>query len=219
MVVYKITNLLSLKSYIGQTTQEVSVRWKNHCKSSRKSAISFAIQKYGKENFKFEIVDNADSIEELNRKEIEWIEKEGTISPIGYNLRSGGDNSLHHEVTKQKQSLVKMGNKNPMFGKNLNDYLTSDEIIQRNEKISRTKKGKPSKSGLKLAGRTKEQFDYLKQMGNKQSLKYRNEGNPNAKRIVLNGVEYLTMKDASLKTGLSMYKLRKMYQNYIFEHQ
>jgi phosphopantothenate synthetase len=97
-----------------------------------------------------------------------------------------------------------------MFGKNPNDYLTPDEIIQRNKKISESKKGKPSKSGLKLTGRTKEQFDYLKQMGEKQSLKYKNENNPNAKRIVLNGIEYLTMKDASLKTGLSMYKLRKM---------
>jgi group I intron endonuclease len=210
MVIYKITNLLNLKSYIGQTTQEVSIRWKNHCKPSRKSAVSLAIQKYGKENFKFQIIDSASSIEELNKKEVEWIEKEKTISPTGYNLRSGGDNSLHHEETKRKQGLVKIGNKNPMFGVNCETLMNPEDVLIKNKKISQSKKGKSSKSGFKLTGRTKENFSYLKEMAIKQSLKYKNEGNPNAKKVILNGVEYKTMKDASLKTGLSMYKLRKM---------
>ena len=56
MYLYQITNLINGKIYIGQTNN-ITKRWSNHksCNSPN-TVIAKAIQKYGVENFKFEIL-------------------------------------------------------------------------------------------------------------------------------------------------------------------
>ena len=58
MYVYKITNLINNKIYIG-ITNNYKKRWANECSNfndkSKMQVINYAIQKYKKENFKFEI--------------------------------------------------------------------------------------------------------------------------------------------------------------------
>lgn len=49
-----------------------------------------AIKKYGEKQFSVELVEEAESAEELNEKEQNWIKKLNTIAPIGYNLNEGG---------------------------------------------------------------------------------------------------------------------------------
>ena len=44
------------------------------------------IEKFGLENFDFEIVDSASTKEELNRKQKEYIKKDNSLEPHGYNL-------------------------------------------------------------------------------------------------------------------------------------
>lgn len=44
------------------------------------------IEKYGLENFEFEILDSAQSQEELDRKQKEYIKKYNSLEPQGYNL-------------------------------------------------------------------------------------------------------------------------------------
>jgi group I intron endonuclease len=68
MLIYLITNLLNNKQYIGQTTQSLEKRWQRHCwKSTSKNSmpICHAISKYGKENFKIEILIPCASQEEI----------------------------------------------------------------------------------------------------------------------------------------------------------
>lgn len=92
-VIYKATNNINNKVYIGQTKNFRS-RKLNH-KSyylKRKCPFYSAIKKYGWENFKWEIIDEADSREELNKKEIFWIKNLNSIFPSGYNLKEGGHN-------------------------------------------------------------------------------------------------------------------------------
>lgn len=103
MIIYKITNKINGKLYIGQTTRTIERRFRDHCTSS-KSAISLAISKYGKENFNIEVIYEASSLEELNIKEIEFIKQFNSISPNGYNLREGGDNSSFGEETRKRMS-------------------------------------------------------------------------------------------------------------------
>jgi hypothetical protein len=108
MVIYKITNNINGKVYIGQTVTTVQNRWRQHItQSSRKnrSALHSAIEKYGKENFALESIDSAISIEELNFKEEFWITQLNSVVPNGYNLRPGGNNKRHHIETKRKLSL------------------------------------------------------------------------------------------------------------------
>ncbi len=92
--IYKITNLINQKIYIGKTTTTIEDRWKSHWKDSTRINISNrplykAFNKYGKDNFKIEQLEEC-SIDELNDKEIYWIEKLGSFK-YGYNATQGGD--------------------------------------------------------------------------------------------------------------------------------
>jgi len=118
MIIYRITNLTNGKIYIGQTTKTLKRRWKGHCRSAasnskKKTAIHGAIAKYGVDNFKIEEIHIASSIEELNILEELYIEKEQSLTPNGYNLKSGGFNNLYSDESKQKMSDAKMGTKLP----------------------------------------------------------------------------------------------------------
>lgn len=88
-VIYKITNLINGKIYIGQTTKDVKIRFRQHC-SKLVTAISKAIKKHGKENFTIEIIDSSDNLNDLNTKECYWIKLLNSRLPIGYNADGGG---------------------------------------------------------------------------------------------------------------------------------
>ena len=91
MIVYKVTNRINEKVYVGITTHSLKRRKWQHLsiKYSGTAILSKAIVKYGKENFIFEQIDNADSEIELIAKEKYWIEKLNTVRPNGYNVLSG----------------------------------------------------------------------------------------------------------------------------------
>ena len=97
MVVYKITNNINKKTYIGQTTQKLYYRWNNHIYNMKNTKNNHplynAMRKHGVENFTIEEIDGANSITELNYKEWLRIHMHNTIAPNGYNLREGGDAS------------------------------------------------------------------------------------------------------------------------------
>lgn len=95
--VYKITNKINGKIYVGKTGNP-KVRWKKHCKiakglgsygSYKKYAIHLAIQKYGVDNFIFEIVSTHFSEQDAYEAEIKTILKSNSIKN-GYNISSGG---------------------------------------------------------------------------------------------------------------------------------
>lgn len=113
MIIYKITNNINNKIYIGQTIESLKKRWNRHnweCTIKRnKMTITSAIIKYGKENFTIEIIDSANNINELNEKEIFYINKYKSLSPNGYNLAKGGNNRIHSEETKNKISISNKG--------------------------------------------------------------------------------------------------------------
>lgn len=93
MIIYKSTNKITGKIYIGQTTQTLEKRIKSHIIESRMEnnrPFLLSINKYGSDNFTFEIIDTANSIDELNDKEIYWIDFYNSVSPNGYNITGGG---------------------------------------------------------------------------------------------------------------------------------
>lgn len=93
MYVYKITNLINNKQYIG-ITNNLKKRWDNEKllpkDPKRRQQIQMAIHKYGKENFKFECLYEGLSIEEASEKEIQLIKELNTLIPKGYNVALGG---------------------------------------------------------------------------------------------------------------------------------
>lgn len=86
--IYKTTNKINNKIYIGQKKSDVFLAEKYLGSGVRlKSAIKY----YGKENFSVELVDTADSLEKLNEKEIYYISYYSSTNPeIGYNISFGG---------------------------------------------------------------------------------------------------------------------------------
>lgn len=119
VIIYKVTNLINNKVYIGQTTKTLKHRQDQHRRETesirKNSYFHNAIAKYGFENFLFEVIDCADSIEELNNKEVYWINYyNSTNKEIGYNLDSGGRNGKKSERTKKAISLTSIEKwKNP----------------------------------------------------------------------------------------------------------
>ena len=109
--IYKIENTVDNKIYIGQTIQELESRWKDHRKKgSNCRYLKSAIQKYGIDNFDFQLVcitfDN-----QLDDMEKEYIEQYDCLVPNGYNLRLGGDSGKHHEDTKRKIAATLLQNR------------------------------------------------------------------------------------------------------------
>ena len=103
-VIYLITNNLNNKKYVGQTTRGFINRY-NEYKSQAKSCNTYvlkSIQKYGIENFNFKIIDTAQTLHELNYKEIKYISTYNTTNRnLGYNIELGGTNSGSSEETIQ----------------------------------------------------------------------------------------------------------------------
>lgn len=123
MLIYRITNIKSGKVYIGQTVRTLEERMAEHARHS-KTAIDAAIKKYGIDAFNVEVIDTAETVDELNEKERYWIQYYGCEKPNGYNLCEGGGNTRgynHREASKAKMSIAKkkayIGDGNPFYGK------------------------------------------------------------------------------------------------------
>ena len=114
MFIYKITNTINNKIYIGQTVQHVSSRYSRHkynAKSGESGALYSAMRKYGIDNFLVEEIDGANSISELNYKEKHYIEYLNSKSPNGYNIKEGGKNARQPESVKEKLRNRKVSRK------------------------------------------------------------------------------------------------------------
>ena len=88
MIIYKITNQLNGKIYIGQTQKKLEERIQGH--KHGKILIDIEIKKYGIENFSYEVVEECQTVDELNNREKFWIEKLNCKYPNGYNVDDGG---------------------------------------------------------------------------------------------------------------------------------
>ena len=111
--IYCITNLVNNKKYIGKTLDSIEKRYKQHWKDSVKTTnekrpLYSAFKKYGKENFKIELVEKCD-YKVLSEHEIYWIKYYDTYNK-GYNATLGGDGKILYNyeeiVEKFKEGLL-----------------------------------------------------------------------------------------------------------------
>ena len=127
---YKITNLINGKIYIGKAVN-VDERWRKHKVAAKRqdsndySHLHRAMNSYGFDNFKIEVIDEFLTEEESLAAEIRYIELFDSINrEIGYNLTKGGEGSsgfrhttesrLKMSQTKKDMNLV--GENNPFYG-------------------------------------------------------------------------------------------------------
>lgn len=103
--IYKISNMINGKIYIGQTILLPERRWRQHELSAMNTSyydhnvpLHFAMKKYGLENFRYEIIEECDD-DLLNEREIFWIAHFDSTNPeLGYNLSLGGGGAAYYKM-------------------------------------------------------------------------------------------------------------------------
>lgn len=122
--VYKHTTP-SGKIYIGVTLQEIRKRWKNGNGYIDNEYFTRAIQKYGWDNIRHEILFDGLTKEEAEAKEIELIaEYRSDQRKYGYNIEHGGSLcGKHSAYTRRKMSEALKGERNPRYGKKFPDQM------------------------------------------------------------------------------------------------
>lgn len=124
-IIYKAT-FPNGKCYVGQTVNSLEYRKKKHLQRlvTENTPFHRAIQKYGKDNVCWEVIDTAKNIDNLNEKEIYWIDIHKSYihshQSNGYNLTLGGGGSVGYIPTPEtlsKLSALSSGENNPMYGK------------------------------------------------------------------------------------------------------
>lgn len=104
--IYRVTNKVNGKSYIGQTTLTLAQRWACHLTNPSKAPLGRAIRKYGREAFSLDTLELCADAESLDAAEQRWIEALGTKVPKGYNVRDGGYSVQFDVATRAKMSAL-----------------------------------------------------------------------------------------------------------------
>ena len=135
--IYKIENIINGKIYIGQSSW-LKHRIQAHKNDLRKNKhknihLQRAWNKYGEESFRFDILEKCD-IDKLDEREIYWIQKYDSYNN-GYNQTMGGDGNRGYIVSEETKQKMRdnhcdvRGENNPMYGKNIKDYMTEEDYI------------------------------------------------------------------------------------------
>lgn len=105
---YKITNQVNKKSYIGITKLEVEQRWFQHVTNSinPKYPLHLAISKYGTSNFTIELLEESDDRSYISSLEEPTIQYNNSRKN-GYNVALGGyGGDLGHEANQKRSSTL-----------------------------------------------------------------------------------------------------------------
>lgn len=139
-VVYRITNNLTGKSYVGQTIFSVEQRWRAHLSSMRQGSkwrFHAALRKYGPDVWRREVIFESDDIDEVKRIE-EKIITEEDLTNSGYNSKPGGCGGDIVKRENREKWLNNLsdslkGEKNPRFNGVTNEQLVELMVRYYNE--------------------------------------------------------------------------------------
>jgi group I intron endonuclease len=145
-IIYIATNKINEKVYIGQTTMTLETRKRGHLYhangTKKKFFFQYALLKYGEENFTWKKIDESDTLEELNEKEIYWISHYKSAGTQLYNMSMGG--SAFGNSRKSIHQFDAQGN----FIKKYNSAKEiSSEMNVSKEYIAQCCRGRSNKAG------------------------------------------------------------------------
>jgi group I intron endonuclease len=113
-IIYKATNKVNGKVYIGQTIRGLSSRKSDHISTALRNVDNFyfhnSIRKYGSKSFKWETLCECSSLEDLNKMEKHYIDIYDTFES-GYNMTIGGEGTLGHTLSEETKKLLSYNNK------------------------------------------------------------------------------------------------------------
>lgn len=128
-IIYCIHSLSTSKKYIGQTVEKIQRRVLRHFRTINETKISRAIQKYGKSDFVYGVIEDIDDNNLLDEREKYWIKFYDAVEN-GFNIKEGGKCARGY---KQSQSSIEK-RRQKLIGKSLSN--------EHKEKLSEAHKGK-----------------------------------------------------------------------------
>jgi len=189
MIIYKATNKINGKAYIGKTTKTLEKRKKQHIIEAKNCKFHFhkAIQKWGEVYFDWEVLFIAKNEKELNEKEIFFIKQYDTYKN-GYNQTKGGEGQLGwspSEETRKVWSEQRMGKNQYTAGyihpkskklwsedrKEQEKKKTEQRQLAANKKRSEKLKGRePWNKGKKMKPPSKEHLEKIQEARRKSGF-------------------------------------------------
>ena len=109
MVVYKVTNMINGKVYIGKTESDLKVRRAGHYQSVKDgSETNFhrALRKGNRDDFKWEILNEYNTKYDMDTAEINYIKEYDTYKS-GYNMTKGGDGGVTYQRGDELYERIK----------------------------------------------------------------------------------------------------------------
>ncbi len=205
--IYKITNLVNGKVYIGQTTTSVEQRWASHkCSinyAKYNSALYAAFRKHGTDNFLIEEVAVATDRASLDAAEDNCIATFNSLVPAGYNLCIGNGGRNHSESTKKKIKAY------------VHSEATRKQMSESQKQRYEDPKQRAKQGRVQSVAERKKRSETMKRIGHGfthtpesiAKMAAAKKGKPNGKAKPISdqfGNIYISMTDAAKKTGNSV---------------
>lgn len=205
--IYKITNIITNKCYIGETKEKMpETRWKQHKRTIEKGigcpALQNAVKKYGIDNFTFKVLIICFD-EERFKFEKEYIKKFNSIAPNGYNLTKGGEGGGFYGKKHSQETINKISN--TLKNKYINNDDLRKNVTEKNKNLMNLKETKEKITNSVL---NTERCKSLKE--NKLSFK---DLTVEVSQYTLDGIfinKYNSIKQAEIETCVSAKTISKV---------
>jgi len=209
-IIYKLTNTVNGKEYVGLTSSTIDNRWRQHIYASRhkntKTHLVRAIRKYGKEAFTSQVLCSCRTVEDAEEMERHFIAEHDTLSN-GYNMTAGGNCTTGLS-----------GELNGMYGKT----HTPDVRQKLSETASERFKGKSyaelygEEKAEELKRKRSETFSAVDKSGERNSMYGKNHSNETKAKMSAAATEWKTGKTYEEMYGEEKAKELKRKRSEVF---
>lgn len=209
MIIYKVTNFINNKCYIGQTVKTLEERKRTHTWGNQ--LIHKAFKKYGIDNFIWEVIDDTcTSYDNLLEMEYHYIKQyHSYCKEWGYNLTLGGEGSLGRECKQETRNKISKSNKgriawNKGLTKEIDSRIKKQSDTQKGYKHSKKTKQKQSEKA-KIRSNTKEHKQiFQKLMWSDKTIKKR-------KKTILKNGSYKGKKNSRYRHDIKDNIIKEMH--------
>lgn len=142
--IYKITCLSNLKIYIGSTS-DIKIRWRNHRNSLRRNKhvnkyLQNAWNKYGEENFRFEVIEIISNQDFLNEREQFWLDNTKSFNgEVGFNILPFANSVRGYKHTNETKEKIRNRQKGRKMPEHLKEILKESHMGRKNSEETKRK--------------------------------------------------------------------------------
>ena len=103
--IYLITNRITNKVYVGQTSKTIEKRFSQHCRATDNQILHNSMRKYGVDAFDIKLIELCDK-DVADEREVYWIEHYGSLMPNGYNMTVGVNGTVGYKFSEEDRKNI-----------------------------------------------------------------------------------------------------------------